>query len=82
VIKVTTPVYALLHDHGLDFSLKDLGTLHYFLGIEVKEVHDGIILSPETYANELLDCVNMKMCKAVNTPLSVSDKLSLTDVTS
>jgi hypothetical protein len=28
-------VNALLHDLGLDFALKDLGDLHYFLGIEV-----------------------------------------------
>ncbi|XP_071678578.1 uncharacterized protein [Lolium perenne] len=31
-------VAALLHDLGLDFALKDLGSLHYFLGIEVKKV--------------------------------------------
>jgi histone deacetylase 1/2 len=30
-------VDALLHDLGLDFALKDLGELHYFLGIEVKK---------------------------------------------
>jgi hypothetical protein len=32
-------VNALLHDLGLDFSLKDPIDLHYFLGIEVKKVH-------------------------------------------
>jgi predicted hydrocarbon binding protein len=37
-------VDALLHDLGMKFSLKDLRALHYFLGIEVKEVHYGIIL--------------------------------------
>jgi histone deacetylase 1/2 len=63
----------------MDFALKDLGALHYFLGIEVKKVHDGIILSQEKYANELLSRVNMKICKAVDTPLSVSEKLSLTE---
>jgi histone deacetylase 1/2 len=47
-------VDALLHDLGLDFALKDLGELHYFLGIEVKKVHDGIILSQEKYASDLL----------------------------
>jgi histone deacetylase 1/2 len=72
-------VAALLHDLGLDFALKDLGGLHYFLGIEVKKVHDGIILSQEKYANDLLGRVNMKMCKSVDTPLSVSDKLSVMD---
>jgi histone deacetylase 1/2 len=72
-------VAALLHDLGLDFALKDLGSLHYFLGIEVKKVHDGIILSQEKYANDLLGRVNMKMCKSVDTPLSVSEKLSVMD---
>jgi histone deacetylase 1/2 len=72
-------VAALLHDLGLDFALKDLGGLHYFLGIEVKKVHDGIILSQEKYANDLLRRVNMKMCKSVDTPLSVSEKLSVMD---
>jgi histone deacetylase 1/2 len=72
-------VEALLHDLGLDFALKDLGDLHYFLGIEVKKVHNGIILSQEKYANDLLHRVNMQICKTVDTPLSVSDKLSLTD---
>jgi hypothetical protein len=28
-----------------DFVLKDLGDLHYFLGIEVSKARDGIILS-------------------------------------
>ncbi|KAK1610461.1 hypothetical protein QYE76_034134 [Lolium multiflorum] len=72
-------VGALLHDLGLDFALKDLGGLHYFLGIEVNKVHDGIILSQEKYANDLLRRVNMKMCKPVDTPLSVSEKLSVMD---
>jgi histone deacetylase 1/2 len=72
-------VDALLHDLGLDFALKDLGDLHYFLGIEVKKVHNGIILSQESYANDLLRRVTMQICKTVDTPLSVSEKLSLTD---
>ncbi|KAK1653765.1 hypothetical protein QYE76_071570 [Lolium multiflorum] len=38
-------VTALLHDLGMDFALKDLGELHYFLGIEVTKVHDGVVLS-------------------------------------
>jgi histone deacetylase 1/2 len=63
----------------MDFALKDLGELHYFLDIEVKKVCDGIIMSQEKYANDLLNRVNMKMCKAVDTPLSVSEKLSVLD---
>jgi histone deacetylase 1/2 len=67
-------VNAILHDLGLEFALKDLGDLHYFLGIEVKKV-----VSQENYVNDLLHRVNMLSCKIVDMPLSVSDKLSLTD---
>ncbi|KAK1604948.1 hypothetical protein QYE76_028621 [Lolium multiflorum] len=72
-------VDVLLQNLGLDFALKDLGELRYFLGIEVKKVCDGIILSQEKYPNELIGQVNMQLCKTVVTPLSVSEKLSLTD---
>ena len=37
-------VEALLKDLFMDFALKDLGDLHYFVGIEVKNVQDGIML--------------------------------------
>jgi histone deacetylase 1/2 len=72
-------VDALLHDLGMAFALKDLGELHFFLGIEVKKVSDGIILSQEKYAKELIARVNMTGCKPVDTPLSTSEKLSLVD---
>jgi histone deacetylase 1/2 len=42
-------------------------------------VHDGIILSQENYANDLLHRVNMQSCKTIDTPLSMSNKLSLAD---
>jgi hypothetical protein len=40
-------VVALLKKLGDEFALKDLGNLHYFLGIEVNQVSDGIILSQD-----------------------------------
>jgi hypothetical protein len=36
-------VEALLSDLRQDFALKDLGSLHYFLGIEVEQIKEGII---------------------------------------
>jgi histone deacetylase 1/2 len=38
-------ITALLHDLRVDFALKDLGPLHYFLGIEVKKIHNGLCLT-------------------------------------
>jgi hypothetical protein len=59
-----------------DFALKDLGDLHYFLGIEVTKTKEGILLTQDKYANELLKRAQMIGCKSVSTPLSPSEKLS------
>jgi hypothetical protein len=60
-----------------DFALKDLGDLHYFLGIEVTKTHDGIILSQSKYVMNLHKKTSMNMCKPVHTPLSTSEKYSV-----
>lgn len=72
--KATT---ALLHDLKGEFPLKDLGQLHYFLGIQVTKVRDGIVLTQEKYVLDLLKKVGMSDCQGVSTPLSTSEKLSL-----
>jgi hypothetical protein len=36
---------ALLQALSKEFALKDLGQLHYFLGLEVHSVPDGLLLS-------------------------------------
>jgi hypothetical protein len=66
---------ALPADLKTDFALKDLGDLHYFLGIEVKHLSDGILLSEKKYAADILQHVGMSACKPVPMPLSTSEKL-------
>lgn len=68
---------AFLQDLHDEFALKDLGELHYFLGIEVTKAKDGLILSQENYASDLLKKAGMSDCKPVATPLSTTEKLSL-----
>ena len=70
-------VTTLLKDLGSEFALKDLGDLNFFLGIEVTKNKDGIVLSQEKYATDLLKRVGMQDCKPSPTPLSSSEKLSL-----
>jgi hypothetical protein len=67
----------LLHKLGQEFALKDLGKLHYFLGIEVNEIENGIILTQSKYASNLLHKVGMGNCKPSNSPMFASEKLSL-----
>jgi hypothetical protein len=54
---------ALLKDLKDSFALKDLGDLHYFLGIEIKRSHDSMVLTHEKYARDLLHRTNMSSCK-------------------
>jgi hypothetical protein len=70
-------IEALLADLRSEFALKDLGSLNYFLGIEVKKMSNGILLSQEKYATDLLRRVGMLACKPVPTPMSSTEKLSV-----
>jgi histone deacetylase 1/2 len=67
---------------GSSFALKDLGPLHYFLGIEVHTTgRGGLLLSQRKYASELLERAGMLKCTPVTTPMASSEKLSATDGT-
>jgi hypothetical protein len=66
----------LLHNLQSEFALKDLGTLHYFLGIEVSHAKEGLYLSQKKYTTDVLQRVGMLSCKSASTPLSCSMKIS------
>jgi hypothetical protein len=70
-------VSVLLQKLGDEFALKDPGDLHFFLSIEVNKVKDGIVLSQDKYASDMLKRVGMNMCKPVGTPLATRDKLTV-----
>jgi hypothetical protein len=60
-----------------EFVVKDLGKLHFFLGIEVHHKHSGLILTQRKYAMDLLQRANMLKCTPAATPMTVLDKLSI-----
>ncbi|KAK1653449.1 hypothetical protein QYE76_071254 [Lolium multiflorum] len=70
-------ITALLQDLNAHFAIKDLGALHFFLGIEVQRTADGLLLTQAKYAHDLLAKVGMLDCKPAPTPLSPSEPLSL-----
>ena len=61
-----------------EFEMKDLGLMHYFLGLEVWQSSEGIFLNQGKYAVEILKRFNMLNCKALSTPMDSNLKL-LTD---
>ena len=57
--------------------MKDLGDLHYFLGIEVIRTPEGILVSQRHYMLSMLFKFGMTKCKSVSTPLDRNPKLRL-----
>ena len=55
--------------------MKDLGLMHYFLGLEVWESPKKIFLNQGKYAVEILKRFDMLECKSMNTPMETKLKL-------
>ena len=61
-----------------EFKIQHLGSVHYFLGIEVTQTAKGLMLSQHKYTLDIIQRAGMSSCKAVDTPASSSSKLLLT----
>ena len=61
---------------SVEFSMKDLGPLSYFLGISVTKHTSGIFLSQKKYAEEIVERPGMSSCKSSPTPVDTKAKLS------
>ncbi|XP_074306462.1 uncharacterized protein LOC141641710 [Silene latifolia] len=59
-----------------EFAMTDLGTLHHFLGIKVTRSKDGLFLSQEQYARDIIKRAQMISCKPSTTPVDPGSKLS------
>jgi hypothetical protein len=59
--------------------MKDLGTLSYFLGLEVTSSTDGYYLSQAKYASDLLSRAGLTDSKTTSNPLETNVKLLATD---
>jgi len=58
------------------FQTKDLGSLKYFLGIEVAQSKHGIVISQRKYALDILQETGMIDCKPVESPMDPNQKLT------
>lgn len=56
--------------------MTDLGDIHHFLEVNVTRTPDGLFLSQQQYALELLDRANMLQCNPAPTPIDTRSKLS------
>jgi hypothetical protein len=58
-----------------EFEMKDLGLMHYFLGLEVWQRSNEIFLSQGKYIVEILQRFRMMDCKSMTTPMTINLKL-------
>ena len=57
------------------FEMKDLGPMHYFLGLEVWQKPGKINLSQGKYSMEILKTFGMIYCKSMSTLMTTNLKL-------
>ncbi|CAL2259327.1 unnamed protein product [Prunus armeniaca] len=60
-----------------EFEMKDLGSLKYFLGVEVTRSKHGLFLSQSKYVMDLLADTGMLDCKPDDTPIVENHKLGV-----
>jgi hypothetical protein len=60
---------------GVEFEMKYLGLMHYFLGLEVWQSPERIFLNQGKYTVEILKRFDMLECNSMNTPMEMKLKL-------
>nr|KYP47850.1 Retrovirus-related Pol polyprotein from transposon TNT 1-94 [Cajanus cajan] len=72
-------LHSIISQLNSTFSLKDLGRLDFFLGIEVKSNPDGsLTLTQSKYIRDLLNRTNMENSNSISSPMVSGCKLSKT----
>jgi hypothetical protein len=75
----TTLLQSIIQSLHSEFAMSDLGDIHHFLGINVHRTPEGLFLSQQQYALEILDRANMLSCNPITTHVDTRSKLSATD---
>ncbi|MDV3187721.1 MAG: reverse transcriptase domain-containing protein [Sweet potato little leaf phytoplasma] len=63
------------------FAFKDLGSLSYFLGIQVHSLSTGLLLNQEKYVSDLLQKLDLEDIKPAPSPCLVGKHLSISEGT-
>jgi hypothetical protein len=74
----TDILHRVIRTINVEFKLKDMGPVHFFLGIQVQWRLDGFLLQQQQYTIDLLDRAGMADCQPSDTSVDMSRKLSTT----
>ncbi|KAJ9566378.1 hypothetical protein OSB04_002344 [Centaurea solstitialis] len=72
-------IQATKDDLDKKFSIKDLGNLKYFLGIEVTRTSEGLVLNQRKYILDILEDCGLQGCKPSPFPIEQNLKLDRAD---
>lgn len=72
-------IIKLIVDLNSKFRMKDLGSLHYFLGLEIHRDANGLLINQHKYTIDLLQRTGFINAKPLSTPVVTGNKLSLYD---
>ncbi|GJV70821.1 retrovirus-related pol polyprotein from transposon TNT 1-94 [Tanacetum coccineum] len=63
----------IMHD---EFEMSMMGELNFFLGLQIKQMEDGIFFNQSKYIKEMLKKFGLKDSKPMKTPMSSNNKLT------
>ncbi|KAB5531523.1 hypothetical protein DKX38_018193 [Salix brachista] len=74
-----TEIQLIISALQASFAVKDLGNLHYFLGIEALWCSNGVYLTQRKYIADLLQKTKMDHAKPCSSPMASTCRLTSTD---
>nr|GEY99833.1 copia protein [Tanacetum cinerariifolium] len=63
----------IMHD---EFEMSMMGKLNFFLGLQIKQMKDGIFVNQSKYIKEMLKKFSLEVSKPMKTPMSLDTKLT------
>ena len=75
----STIIFQFIEKFGTQFSMRDLGNLHYFLGVEANYTNGGLYLSQTKCITNFLLRTQFQDAKPINYLVPVGRKLSCYD---
>ena len=65
-------IISFKEDLAREFEMKDMGLMHYFLGLEVWQGDREIFVSQGNYSYEMLQIFHIENCKPIDIPIDTN----------
>ncbi|GKB43901.1 retrovirus-related pol polyprotein from transposon TNT 1-94 [Tanacetum coccineum] len=72
-LKQAPKACSIMHD---EFEMSMMGELNFFLGLQIKQMEDGIFFNQSKYIKEMLKKFGLEESKPIKTPMSSDTKLT------